>query len=118
MSTTVVRGTHADVRMERTAHTGYRRRLLVEPHNDPDRVKRASIDVVAAVPGVGVGPADSGRYEVTIPPALDAGHESHFALALDEFLRLIDKRRWPAAQAERTLAKYTLLAEAAARVWE
>ena len=117
-STTVVRGTHADVRLERTAHTGYRRRLLVEPNNDPDRVKRGLIDVVAAVPGVGVGPADGGRYEVTIPPALDAGHESHFALTLDELLRLIDERRWPAAQAERTLAKYTLLAEAAARVWE
>jgi hypothetical protein len=53
---------------------------------------------------------------VTVPPALDTGHESHFARVLDELLRLIDERGWPAALAERTLAKYTLLAEAAARV--
>ena len=52
---------------------------------------------------------------MTIPPALDAGHESHFPLVLDELLKTIDERRWPAALAERTLAKYTLLAEAAAR---
>ena len=52
---------------------------------------------------------------MTIPLALDAGHESHFARVLDEFLRTLDEHRWPAALAERTLAKYTLLAEAAAR---
>ena len=76
------------------------------------------MDVVAAIradlPGVAVVPAGAGRYEMTIPAALDTGHESHFALVLDELLRLIDERRWPAAQAERTLAKYTLLGEAAA----
>ena len=60
---------------------------------------------------------DAGRScEVEIPAALDAGHESHFAQVLDEFLRLIDERRWPVAQATRTLAKYALLAEAAEAV--
>ena len=112
---TVVRGTRADVLMERTAHTGYRRRLLVQPR---DLEERVLIDVVSAIqpelPGIGVAPADAGRYEVTIPPALDTGHESHFARVLDEFLRLVDERRWPAALAERTLAKYALLGEAAA----
>jgi hypothetical protein len=34
---------------------------------------------------------------------------------LDELLTAIDEGRWPADVAERTLAKYTLLAEAAAR---
>jgi predicted dehydrogenase len=116
-SATVARGTKADVLMERAAHTGYRRKLLVQPH---DVAERVLIDLVAAInadlPGVGVTPADSGRYEVTIPPALDTGHESHFARVLDEFLRLIDEHRWSPALAERTLAKYTLLADAAARV--
>ena len=41
--------------------------------------------------------------------------ETHFARVLDEFLRIVDDHRWPTALAERTLAKYTLLAEAAAR---
>jgi predicted dehydrogenase len=116
-SMTVARGTHADVLMERAAHTGYRRKLLVQPH---DVAERVLVDAVAAIrahePGVDVAPADRGRYEVTIPPALDLGHESHFARVLDEFVRLIDERRWPSALAERTLAKYTLLADAAARV--
>jgi hypothetical protein len=34
---------------------------------------------------------------------------------LDDFLDAVDDQHWPAALAERTLAKYTLLAEAAAR---
>ena len=55
------------------------------------------------------------RYEVTIPRGLDAGHESHFTKVRDAFLKTIDDRRWPAALAARTLIKYTLLAEAAAR---
>jgi len=52
-------------------------------------------------------------YEVTL--AGDGGHETHFARVLDEFLRIVDEHRWPTALAARTLAKYTLLAEAAAR---
>ena len=58
-------------------------------------------------------PAGPETYEVTVPH--DGGHETHFARVLDEFLRTVDDRRWPTALAQRTLAKYTLLAEAAAR---
>lgn len=112
----VVHGTRADVRMERTAETGYRRRLRVQPHRDHALVREAMAGVALALPGVGVADAGGGVHEVTIPRGLDAGHESHFARVLDEFLTLIDARSWPAALAERTLAKYTLLAEAAARV--
>ena len=46
------------------------------------------------------------------------GHETQFARVLDEFLRIVDDHCWPTALAERTLAKYTLLAEAAARTGE
>lgn len=117
---TVARGTRADVLMERGAHTGHRRKLMVEPHADTELVRQAITETVAAaqreLPGVGVGPVIDRRYEVTIPTALDTGHESHFARVLDEFLRTIDEHRWPAALAERTLAKYTLLAEAAASI--
>jgi hypothetical protein len=66
-------------------------------------------------PGVGVARVATERHEVTIPPGLDAGHESHFTKVRDEFLRTVDEHRWPSTLAARTLAKYTLLAEAAAR---
>ena len=52
--------------------------------------------------------------EIVIPPGLDGGHEAHFALVLDAHLRAIDDGRWPADVAARTLAKYALLADAAA----
>ena len=60
-------------------------------------------------------PSGPETFEVTAPPPLDGGHETHFARVLDEFLTLVDAQHWPSALAERTLAKYTLLAEAAAR---
>ena len=50
-----------------------------------------------------------------MPPSLDGGHETHFARVLDDFLRIVDEHRWPAALAQRALAKYALLAEAAAK---
>jgi len=72
----------------------------------------------AEIPGVEVVPAGPETYEVTVPPPLDGDHETHFARVLDEFLRIVDDHHWPTALAERTLAKYTLLAEAAARTGE
>jgi predicted dehydrogenase len=115
----IAHGTRADIRLEQSAHTGGRRRLFVEPRADADAVARGMIDALAAArvdfPGMGVERAGGGRCEVTIPAALDSGHESHFPRVLDDFLDAMDDRHWPAALAERTLAKYTLLAEAAAR---
>lgn len=115
---TVARGTRADAALEQGAHTGNRRRLFIEPRGDTDRVTRALTETIAGwqseAPGAGVSPAGPRRYEITIPAALDGGHETHFAQVLDEFLRAIDGGRWPDALAGRTLAKYTLLAEAAA----
>lgn len=113
---TVARGTHADVWMERAAHTGHRRTLRVQPHGDVEQARAAVSHAVSGLRRVDVAPSDAGGYEVTIAPSLDAGHESQFALVLDEFLGAIDGRRWPAALAERTLAKYSLLAEAASRI--
>jgi hypothetical protein len=50
-----------------------------------------------------------------VPPVLDGGHETHFTRVLSEFLRTIDGAQWPTALATRTLGKYALLAEAAAK---
>lgn len=111
-------GRRADVILEQGAQTGHRRRLIVELRDQSAGVERALRDTVAAwqteLPGVGVTGAGPGRYEIAIPAALDAGHESHFTRVLDDFLTTIDEHRWPAALVARTLAKYTFLAEVAA----
>jgi hypothetical protein len=120
-SHSVAHGTRADVRLEQSIRTGYRRRVFLEPRTDAAGAARALRDAVtewkAEVPRLEVVPAGPETYEVTVPP-LDGGHETHFARVLDEFLRTVDDRRWPTALAQRTLAKYTLLAEAAARTEE
>jgi predicted dehydrogenase len=117
-SSSVAHGTRADIRLEQSARTGHHRRVFVEPRTDAAAVARALRETAAVwqeeLPGVAVVPAGPDTYEVTVPPALDGGHETHFARVLDEFLRIVDERRWPAALAARTRGKYALLAEAAA----
>ena len=115
----VAHGTRADVRLEQSARTGHRRRVFVEPRVDVASVAGALRDTVktwqAEIAGLDVVPAGPDAFEVVVPPPLDGGHETHFTRVLDEFLRAVDDRRWPQAVAERTLGKYALLAEAAAR---
>jgi predicted dehydrogenase len=118
-SRSVAHGTRADVRLEQGARTGYRRRVFVEARTEGAAVARALRETIEGwqveLPGVEIVAAGGDAYEVVLPPALDGGHETHFPRVLDEFLRIVDERRWPAALAERTRAKYALLAEAAAR---
>jgi predicted dehydrogenase len=113
----VAHGTRADIRLEQSVHTGYRRRLVIEPTREVRRVRHALNALVDAwqseLPGVCLASRQPDRYELAIPDALDDGHESHFARVLDDFLRAIDDRRLPATLAAGTLAKYALLAEAA-----
>ena len=117
----VAHGTHATVRLEQSPRTGHRRQLVVEPR--AAACVPALHALVAAgqteCPGVVVRKRDGERYEVAIPPALDGGHETHFAHVLDQFLLDMDTlgglggHSGPAhVQLSRTLAKYTLLAEA------
>ena len=111
-SHSVAHGTRADVRLEQS-------RVFLDPRTDAGAVACALRETVTAwqaeLPGLEVVPAGPETFEVTVPPPLDGGHETHFARVLDEFLTIVDALRWPRALAERTLAKYTLLAEAAAR---
>jgi hypothetical protein len=77
---------------------------------------RAALDALVAswqpeFPGVAVTEREGG-CEVVIPSGLDGGHEAHFSLVLDGFLRAIDDGRAPEGLAARTLAKYSLLADA------
>src|SRR5205807_1256039 len=96
-----------------TGEAGFPREL--QPFVDGDDL---SYRWQAELPGVEVVPAGPETYEVAVPPQLDGGHEAHFARVLDEFLRIVDDHAWPTALAERTLAKYALLAEAAAKTGE
>ena len=118
-SCSVVHGTRADVRLEQSPRTDHRRRVFVEPRTDAGGVARALRETVAVwqaeLADVEVVPAGAEALEVTVPARLDGGHETHFARVLENFLTMVDGQRWPGALAERTLAKYTLLAEAAAR---
>ncbi|MGH7332469.1 MAG: putative oxidoreductase C-terminal domain-containing protein [Candidatus Rokuibacteriota bacterium] len=119
-SRAVAHGTRADVCLEQGALTGHQRWLTIQSPSDANGVARALRETVTAwqaeFPGVSVEPDGAGRHRITIPPMLATGHESHFARVLDEFLRAVDEHRWPAERTRRTLAKYTLLAEAAAAV--
>jgi predicted dehydrogenase len=116
ISRTVLRGQGAEIRVELNAETAFRRRVVVEARGDAARTARA-LARVAARPewtGTRARPLGPAGWEIEVPPALDAGHEAHFAELLGELLGWIDAGHRPAAVAERTLAKYTLLAEAAA----
>jgi len=113
----VIRGTRSLVRVEQGPATGFRRRLSIEPRVEPDRVRAALERALAAWPGAHPGPSlvpAAAGWEIRVPPALDAGHERHFPLVLAEFLTLVEGGRMPARRAADTLAKYTLLAQAAA----
>ncbi|HSL49823.1 MAG TPA: putative oxidoreductase C-terminal domain-containing protein [Candidatus Deferrimicrobiaceae bacterium] len=112
----VLRGRAAAIRVEQSAATRFRRRVIVEARGDAAGAARHLARVLAGGEWRGataraVGPAS---HEIDVPPALDGGHEAHFAELLDELLGWIDTGHRPAALAEWTLAKYTLLAEAAA----
>jgi predicted dehydrogenase len=114
-SRTVIRGTRAEIRIEQSASTGFRRRLSVVPRLPGDGRRSALERTVASwqaeYPGVTLAAADAG-WEIRLPRALDAGHESHFPLVLADFLALIDQGGPRTALAADTLAKYTLLVDA------
>jgi predicted dehydrogenase len=89
-------------------------RVEREPEAVATSAPRADGEPVAvASTAAGAEAGASGRArEVVIPAGLDGGHEAHFALVLDTFLRAIDEGRAPEGLAARTLAKYEVLAAA------
>ena len=114
-----VRGTRAQLRVEQGPQTNFRRRLFVEPRQGVPDVSAALARVIATwqdtFPGLAAVPAPHG-FEIAIPAELRAGHENHFPLVLNEFIQTVDGGKWPDGRAADTLAKYELLARAAARV--
>jgi predicted dehydrogenase len=112
-----VLGTESRLRIEQGPHTGFRRRLFVEPRRNGSRIEGALGRALAAWqpehPGLAVA-VSPGGFEIQIPDRLGTGHEGQFPLVLDEFLRAIDHGGWPDERAAETLAKYELLARALA----
>jgi predicted dehydrogenase len=115
-SRVTLRGRAALIGVEQSAATDFQRRVTVQARGDAARTGRALADALgrarAELPGVGARPVGSGGFELVLPPA--PGHEAHFAELLDELLGWIAAGRPPDGLAADTLAKYTLLAEAAA----
>ena len=111
----VLRGRAAEIRVEQSAETGFRRRVVVEARGDAAETARHLERVLTGGewPAVQARAVGQASLEIDVPAALDVGHEAHFAELLDELLGWIDTGHRPAALATRTLAKYTLLAEAA-----
>ena len=112
----VLRGRAAEIRVEQSAETGFRRRVVVESRGDAAETARHLTRVLTGGewPGAQAHPVGLASHEIDMPSALDVGHEAHFAERLDELLGWIDTGHRPVARTTRTLAKYTLLAEAAA----
>ena len=112
-----LRGTRADIDVEQSAATGWRRRLLVTPARDATGVeaalRRCVADWQAPLPGLAVTGA-AGGWELSIPPGLRTPHESQFPRVLAEFLGYVEQGQWPARRMANTRAKYELLAEARA----
>ncbi len=117
-SRVTLRGRAAEISIEQSAATHFRRRVRVEARGDGARTARALAGALSAaraeLPGVQARPLGPALHELLIPPGPDPGHEAHFAELLDELVGWIDAGHWPAALAERTVAKYAFLAEAAA----
>jgi predicted dehydrogenase len=115
----IITGTGARVRIEQGAHTGARRRLIVEPRATGSRLgaalQRATTAWQGEHPGLAVTAVPEG-FEIEIPSRAGTAHEAQFPLVLDEFLQTVDREGWPDERAAETLAKYELLGRALALV--
>ncbi len=111
----LLRGTRADIRVEQSAATGWRRRLVLAPRpgatGAEDALRRSVAAWQASLPGLAVAPGEWG-WELMIPATLRTPHESQFPRVLDEFLGHVERREWPARRVTDTRAKYELLAQA------
>ena len=115
-----LRGSRCEVRLRQDEATGYRATLLLHPAAgvalDPI-LQRVLAQWQERFPGLACAPAAAGGVRLLLPAALDQGHESHFALALNAFLDHLDRGVWPEALRARLRLRYTLLARARDLAW-
>ena len=109
-----LRGSLCEVRLRQDEATGYHATLHLHPVAGmvlEPILHRVLAQWQERFPGLACTPA-AGGVRLRLPAALDQGHESHFALALNAFLDHLDHGVWPEALRARIRMRYTLLARA------
>ncbi|MEM7404912.1 MAG: putative oxidoreductase C-terminal domain-containing protein [Pseudomonadota bacterium] len=110
----VLRGTRCEVVLEHGAHTDWEMQLHVRPVGGvslESPLAAAVADWQTDWPGLEAVPAGEG-FRLDIPAALQSGHEQHFAMVLDQFLKDLGSARHDVVEASRIQMRYTLLAHA------
>jgi Putative oxidoreductase C terminal domain len=109
-----IRGSRCHVLVRQDEGTGYKAMLHLVPVASV--ALESLLPTVLAqwqehFPGLTGEPSSLGAC-LRLPPALDGGHESQFALVLNAFLDHLDRGTWPQALPARIRMRYTLLAQA------
>jgi predicted dehydrogenase len=105
-----VHGSAVDLVVDHSPETAFATVLSAIPHGDDGPLRTAVSELAEDFPGI----AFDGK-QITIPDALDGGHEAHFALVLDEFLGYVENTEPSPDLAKDLAVKYSLLAEAKTR---
>jgi predicted dehydrogenase len=107
----IMRGTKATLTIKQGAEQGYKPVLYIDRATAADSANERSL-VAAAIgslrsryPGIGVH-RDGTAWVVDIPPALDVGHEAHFAQVTDRYLSYLRTGTMPAWEVPNMLVKY------------
>ena len=109
-----LRGSLCEVHLHQDEATGYHATLHLHPAAGvvlEPILHRVLAQWQERFPGLAWTPATYG-VRLLLPSALDHGHESHFALALNAFLDHLDRGVWLEALRARIRMRYTLLARA------
>jgi predicted dehydrogenase len=109
-----VRGNRCQVMIRQGADTQYRAEVHLKPvaGENLEPILRAQLDHwQVGFPGLSFVPSAIG-FRFVVPPELERGHESHFALVLNRFLDYLEQGHWPEALPARIRMRYTLLAQA------
>jgi predicted dehydrogenase len=111
-----IRGSRCHILVRQGEETAYQAALYLQPAPGLERDLQACLLALLAqwqdpFPGLAYEASAPG-WRLLPPPGLDHGHESHFPLVLDAFLKHLDHGAWPEALQARLRMRYTLLARA------
>lgn len=106
----IMRGSKSNLVIRQGAHENYIPTLYVEPRIKGDTavsraIQKQIIDLSFKDLGIEFIPVDHG-WKVSIPPALQEGHEAHFARVMEKFLSYLKDKNMPAWEVPNMLAKY------------
>ncbi len=108
----IARGTVSDLFVEQSPETNFKANVLVKPRT----MSAGAMKVLLGKRLHELGYTDStvteqhdGRLLVTPPSSMVDGHEFHFAIVRDEFLKMLTTGREPEGQRSQLAAKYKLM---------